>query len=69
MSGCHCEIVCEHHSYTLHDRSRHGTLVNDQPVAQPMTLSPGDWIRLGPDGPLVRFLGQAAGPRRLITTA
>jgi hypothetical protein len=69
VSGRHCEIVLDGRGYTLCDRSRHGTLVNEQMVAQPTPLSPGDWIRLGPDGPVLRFLGQAAGPRRLITTA
>jgi hypothetical protein len=69
VSGWHCEILHEHRGYLLRDRSRHGTLVNDQPIDKQVTLKPGDWIRLGPDGPLLRFLGQAGDPRRLMTTA
>jgi hypothetical protein len=66
VSGIHCEVVNENRRHVLRDRSRHGTLVNDQPVARQVTLSAGDWIRLGPDGPVLRFLGQAADPRKLI---
>jgi hypothetical protein len=69
VSGRHCDIVCDHQGFTLVDRSRHGTLVNDQPVVQQRALQAGDWIRLGPDGPLLRFLGQAADHRKLMTTA
>jgi pSer/pThr/pTyr-binding forkhead associated (FHA) protein len=43
----------------LRDASREGTWVNDQPVTGPVLLRPGDWIRLGPDGPVLRFLGQS----------
>jgi hypothetical protein len=31
-------------------------------------LAPGDWIRLGPKGPVLRFLGQPEN-RTWITTA
>ena len=65
----HCEIVFDHRTYLLKDRSRTGTLVNDRPVHQQLQLHPGDWIRLGPDGPLVRFLGQAADNGKLGSTA
>jgi len=59
VSAQHCEIVLDRDVYTLHDQSRHGTLVNDRPVNQQMVaLHSGDWIRLGPDGPVLRFLGQ-----------
>jgi hypothetical protein len=61
VSARHCEIVFDRRVYTLRDRSRHGTLVNDQPVAQQVALHSGDWIRLGPAGPVLRFLGQASG--------
>jgi hypothetical protein len=67
VSARHCEIVLDRRLYLLRDRSRHGTLVNDSPVTQQTTLRPGDWIRLGPTGPIVRFLGQAADPRTLVT--
>jgi hypothetical protein len=69
VSARHCEIVLTRGGYLLRDRSRHGTLVNDCLVTQPTTLHSGDWIRLGPGGPLVRFLGQASDQRRLTTTA
>jgi hypothetical protein len=57
VSARHCEIVFDRRAYTLCDRSRHGTFINDRPVSQ-QALHSGDWIRLGPQGPLVRFLGQ-----------
>ena len=69
VSARHCEIVLTRGSYLLRDRSRHGTLVNDCQVTQPTALHSGDWIRLGPGGPLLRFLGQASDQRRLTTTA
>lgn len=69
VSTRHCEIVCERRGYVLRDRSRSGTLVNDRPVIQQITLQAGDWIRLGTGGPLLRFLGQAADQRKLMTTA
>jgi hypothetical protein len=61
VSARHCEIVFDRKVYTLRDRSRHGTQVNDQAVAQQVVLRSGDWIRLGPGGPVLRFLGHAAG--------
>ncbi len=69
VSGRHCEIVYERRTFLLRDRSRHGTLVNDRPVVEERILQAGDWIRLGPGGPLVRFLGQAADQLKLMTTA
>lgn len=69
VSGRHCEIVCERRTYILRDRSRNGTLVNERPVVHEIQLRGGDWIRLGPGGPLIRFLGRAADGLRLITTA
>jgi hypothetical protein len=69
VSGRHCEIVYERRTYVLRDRSRHGTLVNERPVIQEMVLQAGDWVRLGPGGPLVRFLGRAADQLKLVTTA
>lgn len=67
VSGRHCEIILEQRTYTVHDRSRHGTLVNDQYVSGSQPLHPGDWIRLGPEGPVIRFLGQATDQRQLTT--
>jgi hypothetical protein len=69
VSARHCEIVFDRRSYLVRDRSRNGTLVNDRPVMQQMPLHPGDWIRLGPDGPQVRYLGKASDQRTLMTTA
>lgn len=59
----HCDIVLDQRTYVLHDRSRRGTLVNDHLLNRPVLLQSGDWIRLGSDGPVLRFLGQATGPR------
>jgi hypothetical protein len=58
VSARHCEIAFDRRSYTLRDRSRHGTLLNDQPVNGQAVLRAGDWIRLGPNGPVLRFLGR-----------
>jgi FHA domain len=56
----HCEIVYDHRAHMLCDHSRGGTLLNDRPAAHAVALHAGDWIRLGQDGPLLRFLGQSA---------
>jgi pSer/pThr/pTyr-binding forkhead associated (FHA) protein len=58
VSPHHCEIVYDPSVYVLRDLSREGTWVNDRPVSDPVQLRPGDWIRLGPGGPVLRFLGQ-----------
>jgi predicted component of type VI protein secretion system len=58
VSARHCEIAYDRRAYTLRDRSRQGTLVNDRPVKRQTALHSGDWIRLGPSGPVVYFLGQ-----------
>ena len=57
VSARHCEIIFDRRAYVICDRSRHGTLVNDRPVEQQAPLHSGDWIRLGPRGPVLRFLG------------
>jgi pSer/pThr/pTyr-binding forkhead associated (FHA) protein len=67
VSARHCEVVLDRSVYLVRDRSRHGTLVNDCPVMQQTSLRPGDWIRLGPAGPLLRFLGRPGDPRTLVT--
>jgi hypothetical protein len=69
VSARHCEILQDRLGYLLRDHSRHGTLINDRPVTSPAALHPGDWIRLGPNGPVLRFLGRSAEQRRLMTTA
>jgi hypothetical protein len=63
VASCHCDIVLDRRSYMLRDRSRLGTLVNERPVQRSVALHSGDWIRLGPDGPVLRFLGQATSLR------
>jgi hypothetical protein len=69
VSAHHCEILQDRLGYLLRDQSRHGTLLNDRPITSPAALHPGDWIRLGPNGPVLRFLGRSAEQRRLMTTA
>jgi predicted component of type VI protein secretion system len=69
VSPRHCEISYERRHYVLCNRSREGTLLNDQLVVEPMALRAGDWIRLGPQGPLLRFLGQPVDLRGRLTTA
>jgi hypothetical protein len=63
VSAKHCEIVYDRRAYVIYDRSRHGTLLNDRPVEQQAALHSGDWIRLGPRGPVMRFLGTAGTTR------
>lgn len=63
VAARHCEIVYDHRTHMLCDRSHRCTLVNDRPATQAVPLRPGDWIRLGPDGPLLRFLGQSVDLR------
>ncbi|MFM7150034.1 MAG: FHA domain-containing protein, partial [Gemmataceae bacterium] len=60
VSARHCDIQFDRRAYMILDRSRHGTLVNDRPVRQQASLNSGDWIRLGPRGPVLRFLGEAS---------
>jgi hypothetical protein len=69
VSGQHCKIVSERGGFVLYDLSRHGTLINDRPVHEQKSLEPGDWIRLGPGGPLLRFLGHSLDKRKLMPTA
>jgi hypothetical protein len=65
----HCEIVFERRQYVLRNRSPQGTLVNKRPVLQQIVLQAGDWVRLGADGPLLRFLGQPTDSKRIMTIA
>jgi hypothetical protein len=59
VSARHAEVLYDLRSYLLCDRSRHGTLLNERMIQQQAPLHPGDWIRLGPGGPVLRFLGRA----------
>jgi len=63
----HCEIVLDQRTYILFNRHRDGTLVNDYPVHGSVVLRPGDWVRLGVEGPAARFLGQASNNRTPLT--
>jgi hypothetical protein len=63
VSGRHCEIISDRRTYTLCDRSRHGTLLNERLIDKQAALHSGDWIRLGPHGPVLRFLGQTTTTR------
>jgi hypothetical protein len=64
VSAYHCEIISERGSFILRDHSRNGTLINDRPVIGELPLRAGDWIRLGPAGPLLRFLGKPVDQRK-----
>ena len=55
VSARHCEIALDRGAYLLRDRSRHGTLLNDHRVNQQAPLHSGDWVRLGPGGPVLAF--------------
>jgi hypothetical protein len=59
VSPRHCDILHTNDGFTLCDRSRTGTFVNDRPVRGSVLLRPGDALRLGPRGPVLRFLGDA----------
>lgn len=69
VSKQHCEIVLERRHHVVRDRGRAGTFVNEVAVAGQMLLRPGDSIRLGPGGPVLRFLGRVGDARRFVTTA
>lgn len=58
VASKHCEIVFEQRAFTLYNRSREATLVNDRAVQGSVVLHSGDQIRLGLRGPVVRFLGK-----------
>ena len=66
VAARHCEISYEPTAFMLHNRCREGTWVNDHPVQGAILLQAGDRIRLGPRGPVVRFLGKIAGSRQQI---
>jgi hypothetical protein len=59
VSAHHCDVLLDQRHYTLRDHSRHGTLVNDRPVRQYLSLHSGDRIRLGPQGPVLQFFGRS----------
>jgi pSer/pThr/pTyr-binding forkhead associated (FHA) protein len=70
VAARHCEVVYEGRAYVLRDRGSQAVWVNGRPVVQQLPLHPGDWIRLGIDGPLLRFMGQpialAGNPRTAV---
>ena len=55
----HCDIVFDRRTFLLFNRSRQGTLINDAPITASAVLRAGDRIRLGAQGPVLRFLGQS----------
>jgi FHA domain len=59
VAARHCEIQFHQGTYMLGDRAHEATLVNDVPISGSVILHAGDWIRLGAEGPVVRFLGNA----------
>jgi hypothetical protein len=63
----HCDIVFDRRTFLVFNRCNHGTLVNDTSVVGSVVLHAGDRIRLGAQGPVLRFLGQT--PARMVTTA
>jgi hypothetical protein len=63
VSPRHCEIIYDHRTHMLCNRGREGTLVNDCLATQAVPLRGGDWIRLGADGPMLRFLGHSTDLR------
>jgi hypothetical protein len=63
----HCDIVFDRRTFLVFNRSNHGTLVNDTSVVGSFVLRAGDRIRLGAQGPVLRFLGDT--PARIYTTA
>ena len=69
VASRHCEIVFERRAFVLTNRSREGTLVNEGIVHHSIVLQAGDWIRLGPQGPQVRLLGQDPAPKATSTSA
>lgn len=57
VSRRHAEVCNENGNYVIHDNnSFNGTLVNEQRISTPTPLYHGDEIRLGPGGPLLRFI-------------
>ncbi|MFO0965484.1 MAG: FHA domain-containing protein [Gemmataceae bacterium] len=58
VAGRHCEVYYDHRTYVLFNRSEDGTWINDAPVQSSSVLHPGDRIRLGVGGPVIKFLGQ-----------
>jgi hypothetical protein len=64
----HCEIVYDRRTFLLFNRSRQGTFLNDASVSGSVVLRAGDRIRLGTEGPLLRFLGHAPAQNNVFYT-
>lgn len=70
ISPWHCEIVFDSQQcHQIRDLSREGTWLNDLPVTELTRLTAGDRIRLGPNGPTLRFLGHPQVSTSVITIA
>jgi hypothetical protein len=64
----HCDVVFDRRTFLVFNRSKRGTLVNDAPVTTSIVLRAGDRIRLGAQGPVLRFLGHAPAKTSLFYT-
>ncbi len=61
VANQHCEIFLEDQKYILRGLSQDRTWVNEHAATNLVWLQSGDWIRLGPQGPILRFLGEVEG--------
>jgi hypothetical protein len=69
VAARHCAVMYDFRRYLLKNLAREAaTWINNEPVDQLAALSAGDWIRVGLNGPRLRFLGQP-GFRSLTTIA
>ncbi len=65
VSRRHAQVRAESGSFFIEDnKSFNGTLVNDTRISSPTPLRPGDLIRLGIGGPLLRFASTDAPAER-----
>lgn len=62
VSRIHVRLVRADDAWTLHSLGRHGTLVSDRLIAE-ASLASGATFRLGPQGPMLRFVEAAVAER------
>jgi hypothetical protein len=71
VAARHCEVAYEGRTYVIRDWGSQAVWVNGRPVVQQLPLQPGDWIRLGCSGPVLRFMGRpialAGSPRPAVS--
>jgi hypothetical protein len=58
VAARHADVLYDGQAYLLRDRGSRALWVNGRPVVQRLPLHPGDWIRVGCSGPVLRFLGR-----------